>query len=242
MKIKKLIQKVIYPNEYSSEAFVEYLRSKGASIGNNTYFFAPMHTMVDIGRSKYIKVGDNCCITDGVKIICHDYSWINFMESMGEILPDPGGEVVIGNNCFIGMNAIILKNTTIGDNCIIGAGAVVTGNIPKNSVVGGVPAKIICTVEDMCARKKKDALKDACKRAQYVIKQEGRLPTLTDMGWFSVLFLSRNKENENFIRTLSLKGGNMEKALAIFRGTSPLFQNLEEFLEYAVQQKEQGLR
>lgn len=51
--------------------------------------------------------------------------------------------VSIGNNCWIGQNAVILKGVTIGDNCIIGANSVVTRDIEDNSVVAGNPARII---------------------------------------------------------------------------------------------------
>ena len=50
----------------------------------------------------------------------------------------------IGNNCIIGMGAIILNGAVVGDNCIIGAGSVVTegANIPANSLVIGIPGKV----------------------------------------------------------------------------------------------------
>jgi len=51
--------------------------------------------------------------------------------------------VVIGNNCWIGQNAVILKGVTIGDNCIIGANSVVVKDVDKNSVVAGNPASLI---------------------------------------------------------------------------------------------------
>lgn len=50
---------------------------------------------------------------------------------------------IIGNNVFIGSGAVIRSSMVIGDNVKIGANAVVTHNIPSNTVVGGVPAKII---------------------------------------------------------------------------------------------------
>lgn len=56
----------------------------------------------------------------------------------------------IGNNCLIGMGAIILNRAVIGDNCIIGAGALVSEGktIPPNSLVLGVPGKVIREVTD----------------------------------------------------------------------------------------------
>lgn len=56
----------------------------------------------------------------------------------------------IGNNCLIGMGAIILNNAVIGDNSIIGAGSIVTEGkvIPPNSLVIGIPAKVVRTVTE----------------------------------------------------------------------------------------------
>ncbi len=54
--------------------------------------------------------------------------------------PMDKGEVVIGNCCWIGAGAIILKGVVLGDYCVVGAGAVVTRSFPEGSVVVGVPA------------------------------------------------------------------------------------------------------
>jgi acetyltransferase-like isoleucine patch superfamily enzyme len=51
--------------------------------------------------------------------------------------------VVIGDNVWIGMNAVILKGVTIGENSVVAAGAVVTKSVPANVVVGGNPAVTI---------------------------------------------------------------------------------------------------
>lgn len=53
------------------------------------------------------------------------------------------GRVTIGESVFIGMGAVVKENIIIGDNVIVGAGAVVTKNIPSNSIVAGIPAKLI---------------------------------------------------------------------------------------------------
>lgn len=51
--------------------------------------------------------------------------------------------VIIGDNCYIGLNAKIIGGVKIGNNVTIGANAVVTKDVPDNAVVGGVPAKIL---------------------------------------------------------------------------------------------------
>lgn len=58
------------------------------------------------------------------------------------------GRIDVGNNVFIGINAILLPGIKIGDNSIIGAGAIVTRDVPSNSVVAGVPARVVSTVAE----------------------------------------------------------------------------------------------
>lgn len=61
---------------------------------------------------------------------------------------DRFGRVAIGDNCHIGMNAMIMPGVTIGSDCIVGACAVVTHDVPDGTVVAGVPARSICKVEE----------------------------------------------------------------------------------------------
>ncbi len=53
------------------------------------------------------------------------------------------GRVAIGNDCWIGARAVILKDVTLGDGCIVGAGAVVTKSFAAGSVIAGVPARML---------------------------------------------------------------------------------------------------
>ncbi len=62
------------------------------------------------------------------------------------------GRIRVGNNCFIGHSVIVLPGVTIGDNVIIGAGSVVSRNIPSDSVAAGVPAKVICSLDEYYER------------------------------------------------------------------------------------------
>ncbi|MDE6105231.1 MAG: sugar O-acetyltransferase [Clostridia bacterium] len=90
-----------------------------------------------------IEIGDNVLIGQQVVIatLNHDLS----PEKRGNMLPAP---VKIGNGVWIGAHATILSGVTIGDGAVIAAGAVVTKDVPKNTVVGGVPAKVIKNIEE----------------------------------------------------------------------------------------------
>jgi acetyltransferase-like isoleucine patch superfamily enzyme len=56
--------------------------------------------------------------------------------------------VVLKRNCKIGTGAVILPGVTIHENAMVGAGAVVHKDVPANSIVGGIPAKIIKMLDD----------------------------------------------------------------------------------------------
>jgi len=116
-----------------------YLRSAGVKIGKNTMI--SLGAKIDVRRGS-VAIGDNCLITHGCTILSHDGAirLINPKDS-------GAGYVNIGNNVFVGVNAIILRNVTIGDNSVIGAGAVVTEDIPACSVVLGNPARVIKKLE-----------------------------------------------------------------------------------------------
>lgn len=81
-----------------------------------------------VGRN--VRIGKNCTMLPGVV-------FGNKYES------EDCRKVIVGDNCYIGLNAKILGPVTIGNNVTIGANAVVTKDIPDNAVVGGIPAKII---------------------------------------------------------------------------------------------------
>ncbi len=63
------------------------------------------------------------------------------------VKPDYPNPVNIGNNVWIGINAIILKGTSIGDHSVVGAGAVVKGAFPPYSLIIGNPAQLAKTLD-----------------------------------------------------------------------------------------------
>ena len=121
---------------------VEYARSIGVKVGENCRIFP-----CSFGSEPYlISIGEHVTVTNGVCFITHDGGvWV-----LRDEFPDVDyiRPIIIHNNSFIGMNAIILPGVMIGPNSIIGAGSVVTKSIPPNTVAVGVPAKVIKTLEE----------------------------------------------------------------------------------------------
>jgi acetyltransferase-like isoleucine patch superfamily enzyme len=89
-----------------------------------------------------ISIGDDVLIGHNVVIATLNHSFDP--EHRGDLEPRP---VKIGNKVWIGANATILPGVTIGDGAIVAAGAVVTKDVASLTVVGGVPAKLIKTVQ-----------------------------------------------------------------------------------------------
>lgn len=90
----------------------------------------------------HIYIGKGTWIAQNVGIITENHN----PEDLSEHLPSE--DVHIGNNCWIGMNSVILPGVELGDNTVVGAGAVVTSSFKDgNCVIGGVPAKIIKNIK-----------------------------------------------------------------------------------------------
>lgn len=84
-----------------------------------------------------IEIGDGCLFSFGVGIISSNHEPGNLNESVKD------APVRIGNNCWLGKNAIILPGVELGDRCVVAAGAVVTRSFPPDTVLAGVPARAI---------------------------------------------------------------------------------------------------
>lgn len=84
-----------------------------------------------------ITIGENCSISENFTVWDSD---AHRLEGKEDQMTKP---VKIGNHVWIGTNVTVLKGTKISDGCVIAAGSVVSGSFPENSLIGGVPAKVI---------------------------------------------------------------------------------------------------
>ena len=97
-----------------------------------------------LGGAGGLHIGDHTII--GQYLSCHPENH-NF-EATDTLIRLQGVSrkgIRIGSNCWIGSKVIFLDGAVVGDGCVVAAGAVVNGNFPKNSVIGGVPAKVLKT-------------------------------------------------------------------------------------------------
>ncbi|WP_231390109.1 DapH/DapD/GlmU-related protein [Sphingobacterium pedocola] len=126
----------------------------GSEIDGTVNLFTPLH----INYGKHTKIGKNvfinfdCVFLDLGGITIEDNVFIapkvsllseghpTSIEDRHSLIPKP---IRIKNNAWIGANVTILQGVTIGENAVVAAGAVVSKDVPDNTIVGGIPAKII---------------------------------------------------------------------------------------------------
>jgi acetyltransferase-like isoleucine patch superfamily enzyme len=132
---------------YSEKTLAVYFRKKGAQIGEHCIF----HITLLASEPYLVSIGNHVCITSGVMLHTHDGGvWI-FREKSPDL--HAYGRIIIEDNCIIGCNAQILPNVRIGKNSIVGAGSVVISDVPPNSIVMGVPARVVSSIakyEERC--------------------------------------------------------------------------------------------
>jgi len=141
--ISKIIfkAKLFFADEFAKPAI--YSKYLGVTFGSNVRITGSP----SFGSEPYlIKIGDDVTITTGVIFHNHD-------GGLGILRKKyPGIDVIkpinVGNNVFIGSNVTFMPGVNIGNNVIIGASSLVTKDVPDGVIVGGVPAKIIKTIEE----------------------------------------------------------------------------------------------
>ena len=116
------------------------------TIGNNVNMNFDIH----IGCINKVSIGNNVLFASNIYITDHQHGHIDKRDLGINPAKRPlstNGPVIIEDNVWIGENVAILPNVTIGESCIIGANSVVTKSFPKYSVLAGVPAKLLKSLD-----------------------------------------------------------------------------------------------
>ena len=111
------------------------------SIGNNCW----INRGFVVHGNGHVSIGDNCDIAPEVAFLTGGHVIGNHLRRAG------CGEtyhITVGNGCWIGARSTLLGNITLEDGSVVAACACVNGNVSKNTVVGGVPARIIRRLDD----------------------------------------------------------------------------------------------
>lgn len=132
----------------------------GKPVDESFAMFPPFYTdcgkNITLGKNVFINAG--CKFQDQGGITIGDGSLIGHNAVLATLNHDMAPEkrsdlhpapIVIGKNVWVGANATILAGVTIGDGAIIAAGAVVSKDVVENTVVGGVPAKLIKKIDNL---------------------------------------------------------------------------------------------
>ncbi|KPW59711.1 CatB-related O-acetyltransferase [Pseudomonas syringae group genomosp. 3] len=147
-KVRRQLRKMDKLERHAEKIRLKYPR---AVVGVGTY---GIPDIVDFGDNSILRVGSYTSIAEGVKILLggeHRTDWITtypfpaMVEQVSDIqdYAPSKGDVVIGSDCWICANAVIVSGVTIGHGAIVGAGAMVVRDVAPYSVVGGNPCKFI---------------------------------------------------------------------------------------------------
>lgn len=153
--LKKVLKEFYYlkvKRMTRNEMLIHHLKKTGMKIGRGTFICSEK---VETSEPYLVTIGENVLIASEVMFSTHDASASHFIPGASDIF----GRINIGDNCFIGMAAIVLPGVTIAENCIIGAGSVVTKSFMEpGMVIAGNPARVIGNVEQARRKNEKYAL------------------------------------------------------------------------------------
>lgn len=128
---------------------IKYARKIGVHVGSNCLIYRSVEWPTE---PYLVTIGNNVQLTRGVAI--HTHGGGNVIRRK---IPnfDTFGKVIIKDWAYIGAHAQIMAGVTIGEGALVAAGSVVTKSVPDGMVVGGCPAKILCSVDDFIERNMK---------------------------------------------------------------------------------------
>lgn len=142
--------------DYCNVSVSIFLNIRGSIIVGNYVYMNSVSMRID----HHLRIGSHCMFGPNVKLWdtknhpldpaerhkqCEHIAHVGLIDSYVA----GGGDIIIGDDVWIGMDSIILGGVTIGNGSVVAAGSVVTKSVPEKVLVGGVPARMIKTICDL---------------------------------------------------------------------------------------------
>lgn len=152
---KRLLQTIRMCSIMGSTKRADYLRKKHifGEIGENVSI---MDRKIPL-YAKLIRIHNNVRLGSNVTFATHDGTnhMLNNMPGSSADYTETVGCIEIMDNVFVGANTMIIGGVRIGPNAIVAGGAVVAKDVPPNSVVAGVPARVISSFDEWLSKREK---------------------------------------------------------------------------------------
>jgi maltose O-acetyltransferase len=141
------------------------LRTGGVRIGERTGIGGRLWISGGLRAASRIEIGADCFLNDGCRFdvsapvtigdhvyLGHDVAVLTASHELGDSSHRAGTQfaepITIGRGSWVGARSTVLAGVVVGQGSIVAAGAVVTRSVPPNTLVGGVPAKVIRELDD----------------------------------------------------------------------------------------------
>lgn len=197
MRGKRLLQTLKMWSMPGNLARTQYLKK------SNVFYSMGDHCSIMSRRiplfAKLIKIGNNVHLASNVTLVPHDitHAMLNRSEYVKQLtrsiiqedyrFRELVGCIEIGDDVFIGAGTTVLSNVRIGSNVIIGANSLVNKDIPDNCVAAGVPARVICSLDEY-VRKRLSAESYPIEMAPYNAKNHELVIKKELVDWCWALF------------------------------------------------------
>lgn len=145
--LRKMVRKARFSLILSGSDRAQYMGSKGFArgVGENVWF----QPRVMPNDANLVRFHNNIVVAAGVTFVAHDVINLMIGRKNGVKLPVNEDCIEIMDDVFIGSDSVVLGGVRIGPRAVVAAGSIVTKDVPPDSIVGGVPAKVIGNFADL---------------------------------------------------------------------------------------------